>query len=1003
MSCNPLYNYQKTSYIEILFSKTLKKIREVAVKNLKLFNSIYVIFLFFLLACGGGGKPSSGPTVPPPIAKFELSASNAEAIISQAFVLGETILHSSHLVMKVVNDSLKNTTNRDWDGCSTGTANITIEDNDLNNQLSAGDSMLITFTDCFPSNIEGKVTGNVSLIVDKITFGRYGEPRIYTSTRFEQGFVVADEPVTGELNISAEITLKEFVIKASAINNKSVQINNDVMSQFNVVRSVIYTATNYKYGYQFSMNVNSSLGGRAYSCRAPSETTGLTGRQRYVPYGGEFICQGETGPIVKYVPSGITNTLSYSLLFDYDRNNNFVLSDHTVKTYGSLKGYLWEIHRMQTQIPETLHFVNTRKLTLDSNRLVVNAVTGMAYATIAGSDSNYANSVVKIDPRTGTVVDSIQLNYEPGALSISKNSDLLYLAYDRHNVIEVIDLNTFSIQSSISLGQSPTPGRGKYFAQDIEASPTNNLNLAITIHVEDLCGGCDQILRFAGQVMLRNGQMDSSFAGGSVNNIIFGATESTIYGTNTIDTGYELSKLNVTTTAMTLQSQLSGFSPGGVVIFNNGLLLSNLGDVINFENEKLVGSFEPVFEFSKKRDVVFASNLDSAVYLFRSILEVYDPTTYNYKASYLVDIQGTAHSISELGSELLIIATEQQVVFIDKTNLLQNYSKQCLIKNIEEFRSGVTYSGMDCAVGDIAYDSLRNLVYVTVKGRQGEFGNRLYAFNADTMALVKSIYLGSNPGDVALAKDMSRIYIALDGTAEMLEVDLNQFVVTRKFSFGRDSLNGPLFAEDFEVSPINPEQVLVATYNRYVSARHSGILTMTRGLLDPLYTSRMDHILLNQIEFNSDNQAIGINNETTEFALRELSVTESGVSVDRIVTEPIGYFGVKFKLANGVIYFSNGQVFDLISENETAAFDFNGNGRRNLLDVSVEENRLYAYTDMLYGQQKVETYDLNSRERLDEIRLPLQGNLLNPEKIISMGNGKIIVASGDRLLVIETP
>ena len=72
-----------------------------------------------------------------------------------------------------------------------------------------------------------------------------------------------------------------------------------------------------------------------------------------------------------------------------------------------------------------------------------------------------------------------------------------------------------------------------------------------------------------------------------------------------------------------------------------------------------------------------------------------------------------------------------------------------------------------------------------------------------------------------------------------------------------------------------------------------------------------DHTGSNVIEFTSPNTLIGYNNETTEFGLRQLTVTPTGVVENAVFANYISGFAEDILYSEGRIYATNGRVIDV--------------------------------------------------------------------------------------------
>ncbi len=68
------------------------------------------------------------------------------------------------------------------------------------------------------------------------------------------------------------------------------------------------------------------------------------------------------------------------------------------------------------------------------------------------------------------------------------------------------------------------------------------------------------------------------------------------------------------------------------------------------------------------------------------------------------------------------------------------------------------------------------------------------------------------------------------------------------------------------------------------------------------------------IEFSSSASLLfGLNNETSEFAFRRMSVDASGVAVIDVIDYAVSGYFADMEFDDGLIYFTSGRVFDPVT------------------------------------------------------------------------------------------
>ncbi|MHB8534898.1 MAG: Ig-like domain-containing protein [Sulfuricaulis sp.] len=214
---------------------------------------------------------------------------------------------------------------------------------------------------------------------------------------------------------------------------------------------------------------------------------------------------------------------------------------------------------------------------------------------------------------------------------------------------------------------------------------------------------------------------------------------------------------------------------------------------------------------------------------------------------------------------------------------------------------------------DLIYDPLRKQIYASVPGSAGTLGNTITVIDPETGTIGPSVFVGSEPGKLAISDDDQYLYVALDGAAAVRRVVLPTMTPDIQFTLGSDAFFGPRYAEDIEVLPGIPESVAVSRKYLGVSPRHAGVAIYDNGVARPTVTPDFagsgDNI--NVIEFSASAARLyGYNNETTGFEFRRLNVDSSGVTILDSTANLISGFNVDIKFDNGLIYATTGTIID---------------------------------------------------------------------------------------------
>ena len=210
---------------------------------------------------------------------------------------------------------------------------------------------------------------------------------------------------------------------------------------------------------------------------------------------------------------------------------------------------------------------------------------------------------------------------------------------------------------------------------------------------------------------------------------------------------------------------------------------------------------------------------------------------------------------------------------------------------------------------DIAFSKQNNQLLATVPSSAGVGrGNSVTHIDPYTGAILGSVFVGSEPGPIGLSDNGGIAYVGMDGSPVVRRYDVSTKTAGAQSFLGSDPFYGFFYAEDIAVKPGDPETFAVSRIRKGVSPRHGGVAAFVNGTQLPDTTQ--DHTGSNRIEFGGTPDALyGLNNESTEFGLRTLSLDATGVHETGVIGNLSG-FSTDFKFEDGRLYASWGVVFD---------------------------------------------------------------------------------------------
>jgi hypothetical protein len=116
-------------------------------------------------------------------------------------------------------------------------------------------------------------------------------------------------------------------------------------------------------------------------------------------------------------------------------------------------------------------------LTLPANDLAWDPVNQVIYLSLPSTDGSNGNTVQILNPQTAKLGASAFAGSEPNLLSVSQNSQYLYVSQNGSSTVQVMTLPNLGSDITINLGASSF--FGPYYAMDLQAAPDSADTVAV--------------------------------------------------------------------------------------------------------------------------------------------------------------------------------------------------------------------------------------------------------------------------------------------------------------------------------------------------------------------------------------------------------------------------------------------------------------------------------------------------------------------------------------------
>ncbi|MDX1908686.1 MAG: T9SS type A sorting domain-containing protein [Bacteroidia bacterium] len=228
-----------------------------------------------------------------------------------------------------------------------------------------------------------------------------------------------------------------------------------------------------------------------------------------------------------------------------------------------------------------------RLINLHANKLIYDAQRDKIYATVSGLDTQYGNSLVQINPYSGVIENSIVVGSEPTCMDITKDNNYAYIGLDGASLVKRVNLNTFQIDRSISLGNGPS---GPHYAEDVATSTLTPDLLIVSRKKTNVSP------RHAGVAAYLNGtKLPDETPDHTGSNVIESADDrNLIVGYNSETSEYGIRRMSIDTlTGVMLTDVTPNMYIGTNFEFEDGLLYGDEGYIIDplLSAPSLVGTY----------------------------------------------------------------------------------------------------------------------------------------------------------------------------------------------------------------------------------------------------------------------------------------------------------------------------------------------------------------------------------------------------------------------------
>ena len=612
-----------------------------------------------------------------------------------------------------------------------------------------------------------------------------------------------------------------------------------------------------------------------------------------------------------------------------------------------------------------------RVINLTTNDILFNEQTQKIHASVPSSAGSSGNSITEVDPVGGTVGQSVFIGSEPNKLALSSDGQVLYASLDGAAAVRRFDVPTHTSGQQFSLGNESFSGT-PFLAADLAVAPGNSNLLAVSRSRPGVSPPG------AGVAIFDNGVQRPTTAGGNDSNTLlaFSASDSTLYGA--VNFG-GLQTLSISSSGVTIAST-TPFNVGGDIQFQNGIVYSSTGKVVNPSTNTLLGTFPGVGSGPFVVDSTVgrayyiignSTNLDQTV-----TLRAFDINTFLPLGEMTIsDVDGTATSLVRWGPNGLAFRTNVNQLFLIQTSLIPSGTPVPSPTPTPVATPTPTPTPVEVSVRqiqlntkDLIYNSSQQTIYSSVPSSAGSIGNSITPINPTIGARGASVFVGSEPNKLALSEDGQSLYVGLDGAAAVRRFDTASQTAGLQFFLESNQFSGPFNASDIAVMPGTATTLAVARGSGF----DASIAIFDNGVRRPNTSNGAG----SDIEFGAS--ATRLYSSGTGFGngILKNAVNASGVTFE---SSAPGGNGGKMIFSNGLVYTANGSVIDAEAGILKGAFTGTGLTFNSIMTIDAALGRAYFLSIPSGLTALLRVYDINTFLPIGQVTIPNIGFTQNPD------------------------
>jgi len=460
------------------------------------------------------------------------------------------------------------------------------------------------------------------------------------------------------------------------------------------------------------------------------------------------------------------------------------------------------------------------------SHFVYEPTRGLVFASVPASATQLANTIVLIHPNQGAIMSTLPIGNDPRRLALSDDGKYLYVAlYGESRVKRVVldglgvDLDFFLFGIAEARADMPPT------VLDMKVMPGNPNVLAVAQSNRG-CSGCNRVMAYQSGNVLEN-KTDPRYG---ISSITFDETGDRLYGYNGSGSGFDIAELALSESGVIVRRSTSnlGFGFNRSIKYHNGLLYTTAGRVIDPHRMTVLGGFVNDHVIWAEGEAFQPDSSSGRMYFFNHVsgydhslyLLAFDIHTFNYLGSIkLPDRLAPPRQMVLCGSSGIAYSAKTTLggglqLFLIPSAVLP----QSVITPLPqpEYLSGGIIK-LDVPANDLVYNAANGKIYASISSAAGSWGNSIVSIEPTTGHLGTPVWMGAEPGAMAVSARGRYVYATLRGAAAVRRLDTINNTTDRQFyMFGE--FGNPLFGTCVATFSEDEDSIAVCRKEYYSTA-----------------------------------------------------------------------------------------------------------------------------------------------------------------------------------------